>query len=95
MKETPNKYDVHVFVCTNDKKCGPCGGGELQKELKEWMKSNPDYRGRLRINKSGCLDRCESPIAVAIYPQDVWFTDARPNDAEELKAVITKLMDEA
>ncbi|MEK7355773.1 MAG: (2Fe-2S) ferredoxin domain-containing protein [Bdellovibrionota bacterium] len=95
MKKTESEFDVHVFVCTNDKKCGPCGGGELQKELKEWMKSKPEWKGRLRINKSGCLDRCEEPIAVAIYPEGKWFVEARPSDAEELKGVLTKLMEKA
>lgn len=92
MERTKGNYDVHVFVCTNDKKCGPCGGGELQKELKEWMKSKPEWKGRIRINKSGCLDRCDEPIAVAIYPQDEWFVEAKPKNADEIKQVITRLM---
>tara|TARA_B100001113_G_scaffold175191_1_gene143564 strand:+ start:16152 stop:16379 length:228 start_codon:yes stop_codon:yes gene_type:complete len=27
----------------------------------------------VRINKSGCLNRCEEGIACVIYPQGIWY----------------------
>ncbi len=88
---------VHVFVCTNEKKgscCGPRGADELRKDLKDWTKEHPEWKKRIRINNSGCLDRCSEGVAVAIYPQNEWFVCAEPKDAKELKERITDLMDE-
>lgn len=95
MEKTKSNYDVHVFVCTNDKKCGPCGSHELQKELKAWAKEKPEWKGRIRINKSGCLDRCDEPIAVAIYPQNEWIVEADLKDTDEMKKTITRLMEKS
>ncbi len=96
MEKTKNDIAVHVFVCTNEKKnkecCAPKGGEELRKELKDWAKEQPGWGKRIRVNASGCLDRCTEGIAVAIYPQDKWFVEVSPQDSDELKAEITKLM---
>ena len=40
--------------------------------------------GKVRINRSGCLDRCgEGPIMV-IYPQAVWYTFVDNDDIDEI-----------
>ena len=98
MQEFKGKMKTHVFVCTNKKDgkscCAELGAEKLRKELKEWVKEHPDWKKRIRINNSGCLDKCSEGIAVAIYPQDRWFTHVDRDDAEELKDVITKIMNE-
>ena len=96
MNESNGQYKTHVFVCTNEKKGNACSadGEKIRRELKEWAKDNPDWKKRIRINNSGCLDRCKEGAAVAIYPQNKWFTCASSKDLDQLKAEIEKLMAE-
>ena len=95
MKNAENDLKVHVFVCTT-KKNGECcalrGGEELRRDLKEWTRTKPEWKGKIRINSSGCLDRCTEGVAIAIYPQDQWLINASPENLEEIKTVITGLM---
>ena len=69
------KFKKHIFICTNDrgeesarKSCGSCGGMDLRKELVK-MINDKGLKGRVRANKSGCLDVCEHGPAVVIYPE--------------------------
>lgn len=40
--------------------------------------------GEVRVNKAGCLDRCElGPVAV-VYPEGVWYTFVDEQDIEEI-----------
>ena len=94
MEESKSQYKAHVFVCTNEKKCGAKGGEEIRRELKEWAKENPDWKKKIRINNSGCLDRCSEACAVAIYPQNEWLTEVDRKDLSGLKAKITQLMND-
>lgn len=71
------------------------GAEELRTKLKDWAKENPDWRKRVRINASGCLDRCSEGVAIAIYPQKRWLVSVSTADLEQVKAYITELMDEA
>ena len=98
MKETKSDYVTHVFVCTNTKKngtgCAPLGADQLRASLKDWTREKPEWRGKIRVNSSGCLDRCTEGVACAIYPQNKWFVEARNENLDELKQVITDLMNE-
>jgi (2Fe-2S) ferredoxin len=40
--------------------------------------------GRVRINKSGCLDQCEHGPTVVVYPEAVWYGNVTPADAAEI-----------
>jgi (2Fe-2S) ferredoxin len=40
--------------------------------------------GRVRINKSGCLDQCEHGPMVVVYPEAVWYGAVRSEDAAEI-----------
>ena len=40
--------------------------------------------GKVRINKSGCLDRCEEGPVVVIYPQGTWYTYVDETDIDEI-----------
>ena len=40
--------------------------------------------GKVRINRSGCLDRCgEGPLLV-VYPQAIWYTFVDNDDIDEI-----------
>jgi (2Fe-2S) ferredoxin len=50
------------------------------------MKSKVKELGlpNIRINASGCLDRCELGCAMVIYPEGVWYTYASEADIDEI-----------
>jgi (2Fe-2S) ferredoxin len=37
-----------------------------------------------RINKSGCLDRCEEGPILVVYPEAVWYTYMDRDDVDEI-----------
>ena len=82
-------YEAHVFCCINRRPAGhPRGccaerGGE---ELRDHMKSKARELGikNVRINASGCLDRCELGPTMVIYPEGVWYAVATKADVDEV-----------
>ncbi len=38
----------------------------------------------VRINQSGCLDRCELGVTIVIYPEGIWYTAATKADIDEI-----------
>ena len=40
--------------------------------------------GKIRINKSGCLDRCQEGPCVVVYPEGVWYTYVDEHDIDEI-----------
>ena len=40
---------------------------------------------RLRINKSGCLDRCELGPVMVVYPEGTWY---RYETMEDIEAIL-------
>jgi (2Fe-2S) ferredoxin len=38
----------------------------------------------VRINKAGCLERCEEGPALVIYPEGVWYTYVDTEDIDEI-----------
>ena len=79
----------HVFVCTNrrpdgsPKGCCASKGGDA---VRLALKKAADAAGvtGVRINQAGCLDACERGVAVAVYPEGVWYGGVTVEDAQEL-----------
>jgi (2Fe-2S) ferredoxin len=78
-------YEKHIFVCENIREegkrvsCGRAGSKKLKDYLKLKTKEFcPDKN--IRINMSGCLDRCEEGPVIVSYPEGVWFS--LKNEAE-------------
>ncbi len=96
MKKISSELKTHVFVCTNDKAGSKCcervGGSKVRKELKNWVSEHPEWRKRIRINQSGCLDHCDQGVAVMIYPQNETYVNVSADDLENLKEKITEIM---
>ena len=72
-------FDVHVFCCINERiaghhrgSCSARGSVALQEYMKARAKELKIDK-RLRINKSGCLDRCELGPVMVIYPEGTWY----------------------
>jgi len=41
-------------------------------------------KGRVRINKAGCMDQCEHGPTVVVYPEQVWYCFVRVEDVDEI-----------
>jgi (2Fe-2S) ferredoxin len=40
--------------------------------------------GKIRINKAGCLDRCDQGPVLVVYPDNVWYTFVDRHDIDEI-----------
>ncbi|WP_273428796.1 ferredoxin [Chitinibacter tainanensis] len=84
-------YQHHVFFCQNQREpgerqsCNSCGASELAAYAKDRVKSlGLSGEGKVRINKAGCLDRCEEGPVMVIYPEETWYTYLDKSDIDEI-----------
>ena len=82
-------YDLHVFCCTNVRPEGHprgCCSAKGSVALRDHMKARAKDMGlgRVRINVSGCLDRCELGPTMVIYPEGVWYSCPTKADIDEV-----------
>ena len=85
-------YRRHVFCCINERPDGHPRGCCLEKgavRLRNYMKARAKELGLadVRINASGCLDRCELGPTMVIYPEGVWYSYRTLEDADEILRV--------
>lgn len=83
-------FERHVFVCHNSRpadaarpSCTVDGKSDLHTRMQQLAKA-AGLDGRVRINKSGCLDQCEHGPMMVVYPEAVWYGNVRPEDAREI-----------
>ncbi len=83
-------YQYHVFFCVNQRDggetcCANCGSPAMREYVKAKIKSmGLAGKGKIRINMSGCLDRCEEGPIVVVYPEGVWYTYVDEEDLDEI-----------
>ncbi|XZG69021.1 (2Fe-2S) ferredoxin domain-containing protein [Chitinibacteraceae bacterium HSL-7] len=84
-------YQHHVFFCLNERdasvrqSCAPCGAEAAWEHAKARIKAlGLNQPGKTRINKAGCLERCEQGPALVIYPEGVWYTYVDASDIDEI-----------
>jgi (2Fe-2S) ferredoxin len=83
-------YERHVFFCCNqrdapEKCCNEFGAADMQKYAKERIKAlGLNGHGKVRINKAGCMDRCEEGPVLVVYPEAVWYTYVDRGDIDEI-----------
>ena len=82
-------YEAHVFCCTNRRPAGHPRGCCAEKDgegLRDHMKNRAKQLGlkNMRINTSGCLDRCELGPVMVIYPEGVWYSCPTKADVDEV-----------
>jgi len=89
MSDTPY-FQHHVFFCTNERTdgracCAERGAKNAQEHAKRRLKAlDLNGHGKVRINKAGCLDRCEEGPVLVIYPEGVWYTYVDEQDIDEI-----------
>jgi (2Fe-2S) ferredoxin len=83
-------YQHHVFFCTNQRTNGEnCCANHRAAELHAYAKQKIaamglNGAGRVRMNKAGCLDRCELGPILVIYPEETWYTFMDESDIDEI-----------
>ncbi len=40
--------------------------------------------GRIRINRAGCLDRCDEGPVIVVYPEAVWYRYVDQKDIDDI-----------
>mgnify|MGYP001337290079 CR=1 FL=1 len=79
-------YKKHIFFCTNqreEKNKRSCGGEKVE-SLRLYMKEKIKLSGikGVRVNSSGCLNRCKRGPLMVIYPEGVWFKVTNKKDID-------------
>ncbi|MBS1209048.1 MAG: 2Fe-2S ferredoxin [Proteobacteria bacterium] len=83
-------YKHHVFFCCNQREapdtcCNNHGASALQTYAKEQIKAlGLSGAGQIRINKAGCLGRCDDGPVLVVYPEGTWYTFIDKEDIDEI-----------
>ena len=83
-------YERHVFFCCNQREDGSaCCADKGSVEMRDYAKGRVKALGlagpgKVRINQSGCLDRCEEGPVIVVYPEEVWYTYVDKEDIDEI-----------
>ena len=89
MQEKDLPHKKIVFVCINRRAegertcCDSKGGAELHARLKELIRER-GYRTKIRVSKSGCMDRCEEGANMMVFPDNTWLSHVGDGDLEGL-----------
>lgn len=85
-------YKRHIFFCVNDRgpdaerpSCNRCGSQRMRDYAKKRIKQlDLAGQGKVRVNQSGCLDRCEEGPVCVVYPEGTWYTYIDETDIDEI-----------
>jgi len=83
-------YEHHALICCNQRDegqtcCNALGASKLLEYAKDKVKAlGLTQENRVRVNKSGCLGRCDHGPLMVIYPEAVWYTFVDESDIDEI-----------
>jgi (2Fe-2S) ferredoxin len=83
-------YKHHVFFCLNEREDGAaCCCDHNAKAVFDATKRkvknmNLNGKGKVRMNRAGCLDRCSEGPVLVVYPEAVWYTYVDQEDVDEI-----------
>ncbi len=83
-------FKHHVFFCLNQREpgescCADFGAQEVHAYAKQRIKElDLSGEGKIRMNKSGCLDRCSEGPVLVVYPEGTWYHYIDKEDVEEI-----------
>jgi len=86
----PSYFERHIFFCLNERKNGEACCAQFQAQaafdhckalVRAAGLAGP---GQVRVNKSGCLDRCSAGPVAVVYPEAVWYSYVDLQDVEEI-----------
>jgi (2Fe-2S) ferredoxin len=83
-------YRRHIFFCLNERTNGEacCANHGAQaafdhckKQVKAAGLAGP---GSVRVNRSGCMDRCAGGPVAVVYPEGTWYSYVDHSDIDEI-----------
>ena len=84
------RFQKHIFICNNKRteddprgSCSARGSEDLLDYAKERIHAL-GLKGKIRVNKAGCLDACAHGPTMVIYPDDTWYSPKTKEDVEEI-----------
>lgn len=87
---TENYYSHHVFFCLNQREDGEaCCMDKGAEQAFDYMKKRVKQLGlngeaKVRVNRAGCLDRCNEGPLMVVYPEAIWYTFVDNTDIDEI-----------
>jgi (2Fe-2S) ferredoxin len=83
-------FKHHIFFCLNQRSNGEdsCAQHHAQAAF-EHCKAQVKAQGlagpgKVRVNKAGCLDRCEAGPVAVVYPEGTWYRFVDNTDIDEI-----------
>ena len=83
-------FQRHIFYCLNERHNGEacCAQHQAQQAFDHCKQRVRDAGmagpGQVRVNKSGCLDRCAAGPVAVVYPEGVWYSYVDLHDIDEI-----------
>ena len=83
-------YKHHIFFCLNERRNGEaCCANQGAQAAFDHCKTRVKAEGLagpggVRVNKSGCLDRCAGGPVAVVYPEETWYTYVDAHDIDEI-----------
>lgn len=83
-------YDIHIFVCENERPAEHprgCCAAKGSKEIRMWFKDllrEHGLKAKSRANRAGCLNYCELGPTVVVYPDGTWYGPRTHEDVQEI-----------
>ena len=73
----------HVFVCSQGKSCAKVGSAEVYQAFRDRLKAS-GLKPKVMVTGCGSIGFCDRGVAVAIYPEQVWYSRVTVDDVEEI-----------
>lgn len=83
-------YAKHIFFCVNQRTngercCNDCQAEQFCAYAKTRLKAlGLAGKAGARVNKAGCLGRCDEGPVIVIYPEGVWYRYETQQDIDEI-----------
>ena len=88
MEAKRSPYLKHIYVCTHEREAGKscCArrdGEKILEKLKGYVQEH-GLKGRVRVNRSGCMDLCEQGANVMVAPDHRWYSGVTVQSADQV-----------
>ena len=80
-------YKYHLFFCTHQRDdAQPCCQQNKAQSLRDYAKQKVKELKlkKIRVNNSGCLNRCALGPMLVIYPEGIWYQYQTKADIDEI-----------
>ena len=90
MSESNSYFQHHVFFCLNQREdgascCAASGAEAAFNHMKSRVKAlKLNGKDKVRVNRAGCLDRCDLGPLLVIYPGAIWYQFVDNEDIDEI-----------